>query len=156
MRDSLVVCLAAAALCSGLAGCRKPPAIVATTGRPATSQSPQAPVGAPKSQGPHEKVMIEMIAWFNDAAEILEGVKDPASGKAVIPKFDKHYAKLGYLLKRHEEMGDPPKDEETALEKKHGEAMELAITRLKDTANQAKLKGGPEFNREMRRFKTDE
>jgi hypothetical protein len=151
MRNLIAISLFTFGLCLFATGCKKKQS---TT----TSQSPMratasiAQPAANKYAWPHEKLTVDAIAFFNETAEVMESVRDPKSGRVAIPKLEKVFEKYANVLKQFAETPELPQEEEAALDQKYGAQMERAMNRLKTAARHAKADGGPEFDKEMKRF----
>src|SRR5262245_39463770 len=99
----------------------------------------------------HESLIKEMIAAFNDAADILATIKDKASADAAKPKLKKLGDKIRDIEARMDKLGKPKsKDQKEKVNQLIEKDFVAACDRLAtELARIADVPGGPEALKEL-------
>jgi len=67
----------------------------------------------------HEGIVVAQLDLMDEMVDILEGITDEASAKAVLSKIEALKERLEEIQKAGKEIGKPAKDEENRLEEKY-------------------------------------
>ncbi len=102
--------------------------------------------------GGHDSVMKQRSECWNEAADIVESIKDDKSADAARPKLKRIYDRLQELKKKSQSLGDLPKDKETELAKKH--KLDQAVQRYDEAQRNAILRRIPGAAEVMFEFET--
>jgi hypothetical protein len=125
-------------------------AAAAAEEKKAKDQEQKAKDDEPKPANEYERIAADLIRFQDDVAATLKTVKDEASAKAAVPKFDGYRKRVLDIRTRSETAGNPDDAARDAMMKKYGERLKAssdAFTqehkRIESDAKLAKIMSEP-------------